>query len=425
MYRNKFVLLGLALVLVLAADAQADTFRIEIDYMVEYGANAHSHMPTAQEVAAVVQMFACQGHNLILEVGDEIPHHNVLQMDPDQAWNFFAYSDVPDSYGALKNEFYDHAGVSGWHYCIFGHQYEWIDPKGVYYVSGSSGLAETPGDDLVVTLGDFTDSGLPTGTPFEKASTLAHEFGHNLGLMHCGDMNCTNSAADDMVGVHVLNVASVMSYYYQLTGVYTNLVCQGLAPEFIPFKDIDYSHGTMCSLDENALFEELGTMMAAADWNCDSGIDTGSLQADLNGGSSAHWCGPGALTGVHSVLSDFDEWSALTDVTKSMTSDMLTHRPLSSCVTSTEMRKVADKLACVQPTLSIENCVTAEMHYVRADGRTGASGDCTDAHNSVGEAVTSAAGGSVIILEPMVWDAGGEVFRNRTVFITTKSTVLR
>ena len=381
MYRNIIILLNMALILTPALCARADTFRIEIDYMVEYGADAHSHMPTSQEVAAVVQMFACQGHTLIVEVSDEIPHYQVMRMDPDNPVNFFGYNGVPESYGALKDTYYDHAGVSGWHYCIFGHQYEFVDGEGVYFDSTSSGLAEVSGDDFTVTLGTRIFDGLPGGSPFERAATLAHEFGHNLGLRHCGDMNCRDEDDPDWTGPYPLNVASVMSYFYQLVGVRNNLVCQGLAPEFIPFKDIDYSHGTMCSLDENALDEGLGTMMAAADWNCDGEIDTGTLKTDLNGGSRDHWCGPGVLDGVHSVLSDFDEWGAITDMTKSLGPEELTDLEIVTCISDKELRRYTDKIVCPQATLSTEPCVSAEMRYVRADGRPGALGDCSDAYN--------------------------------------------
>ena len=49
--------------------------------------------------------------------------------------------------------------------------------------TGSSGLAEISGNDLCVTLGGFSGE---TGTAFQKASTFAHELGHNLGLRHYG-----------------------------------------------------------------------------------------------------------------------------------------------------------------------------------------------------------------------------------------------
>ncbi len=424
MQRAVSIGLGLLMVLVLATSAMADTFRIEIDYMVDDGATPHSHQPTAQEIQAVVQMFACQGHTLIIDVSDEIPHYDVLQMDPDQTYNIFDYSGVAASFGALKAQYYDHAGIAGWHYCIFGHQYEWFEPGIGIYDSTSSGLAEMLGDDLLVTLGAFEYNGVPGGSPFSRAATLAHEFGHNLGLTHCGDMNCSDENGADWVGAYPLNVASVMSYFYQLIGVRSNLVDLGLAPDFIPFKNIDYSHGSMCSLDEEALSEELGTMMSAADWNCDGEIDPGTLRADLNGGSRDHWCGPDLIYGVRSVLSDFDEWAAITDMTVAKTEEQLKYLKATPCMTSEDFSRVADKNINRQPALTIEDCVTAEMRYVRADGRTGATGNCSDAYNSISEAIAGAPDGSVLILEPLSWDAQGIVLRNKAYLISTSSAVL-
>lgn len=417
--------LGLLMVLALVTGASADTFRIEIDYMVDHGSNPHSHQPTALEIQAVVQMFACQGHTLIVEVSDEIPHYDVLQMDPDQPYNIFDYAGVAASFGALKNKYYDHAGVPGWHYCIFGHQYEWVHPGGGYFDSTSSGLAELLGDDFIVSLGAFDFNGVPGGSPFSRAATLAHEFGHNLGLTHCGDMNCDDEGAADWVGPYPLNVASVMSYFYQLIGVRNNLVDLGLAPDFIPFKDIDYSHGSMCSLDEEALSEELGTMMSAADWNCDGEIDAGTLRADLNSGSHDHWCGPDLIWGVRSVLSDFDEWAALTDVTMTKSAEQLQHREVTTCMTSEDYARVVGKNISRQPTLKVEECLTAEMRYVRADGRTGARGDCSDAYKSISEAVAGAPDGSVLILEPLSWGAKGVVLRDKAYLISASSAVLK
>lgn len=405
--------------------AQAETFRIEIDYMVDGSPGGHSHMPTNAELDAVIQMFACQGHTLIIDLSDPIPHHDVLQMDPATNWRIFDYDGVPDSYGALKSEFYDHAGVAGWHYCIFGHQYEWINDAGNRFDSGSSGLAEIFGDDLMVTLGTFVHDGVPGGSPFDRAATLAHEFGHNLGLMHCGDMNCYDEDEAAWVGPYPLNVASVMSYFYQLVGVRSNLVCQGLAPEFIPFKDIDFSHGTMCTLDEGALDEGLGTLMASADWNCDGAITGGTVATDLDGGSRQHWCGPPLPAGVHSVLSDFDEWGAIVDMTKSRSETELTNLDVSVCISDREVQMIRDKAACPQPVLTSESCVTAEMRYVRAEGSAGASGRCTDAYDSVTEAMTGAPPGSVIILEPLVWSAGAGVFRDGAILISAESAVIR
>ena len=240
--------------------ARADTFNIEIDYMVDDGIGGHSHRPNPEEIDAVVQMFACQGHTLNVEVDDVLPHYTQLRNDPDNCGNTFDYSGKNASFGKLKQDYFDHAGEGGWHYCIFVHFIE----DNYCNVTDSSGRAEIGGDDFVVSLGDFDGY---IGTPWDRAATLAHEFGHNLGLYHCGaDHPCGNPDDDpSRRGPRPLNLPSIMSYFYQLKGVRTNLECQRLVrPGLGLFKDLDYSHGNMCTLNEAALDEPRGTGMRTA-----------------------------------------------------------------------------------------------------------------------------------------------------------------
>jgi len=35
----------------------------------------------------------------------------------------------------------------------------------------------------------------------------------------------------------------------------------------------------------------------------------------LNGSSNEHWGGPDLINGTHSILSDYDEWGAIMDMT--------------------------------------------------------------------------------------------------------------
>ena len=86
------------------------------------------------------------------------------------------------------------AKASAFRYCIFADTHSDTD---------SSGLAELPGNDFMVTLGAWAPSG---GTPDQQAATFMHEFGHTLGLRHGG--------ADD---IHYKpNYHSVMNYTWQL-----------------------------------------------------------------------------------------------------------------------------------------------------------------------------------------------------------------
>jgi len=421
--KQRNLLLPLLAVMVLATPVAADTFRIEIDYMVEEGGNAHSHMPTPEEIDAVVQMFACQGHTLIVDVSTELEHHRVLIMDPNVPFRFFDYDGIAASFGRIKSENFDHAGDTGWHYCVFAHQYQWIDENGLPFDSDSSGLAEMSGDDLIVTLGTFDYNGLPTGSPFQKAATLAHEFGHNLGLGHCGDMECgRDDTVPNWVGPRAPNLASVMSYFYQLNGVRTVLVATGIAPEFIPFKDLDYSHGTMCSLNENALNEALGTLMAPVDWNC-NGSYGGTWPQDLDDKPWDGWCAGGL--GTLSVLSDYDEWAHISDPLKYYKAADLVNREVAVCISSHKMKDLFGQMDFDKTTLLVEPCLTAEMRYVRSVGSSQASGDCTDSFDTVEDAATGAPVGSVILVEPGTWNEGPVILDEQAILHSAGSAVIR
>jgi len=312
--------------------AHAATFRVEIDYMAD---TDHSHEPSPLVLDSVIQMFACQGHTLILELDDELDHHDLLVRDPDNCQaTLFNYSGTDNSYGAIKDEHFDHSGDSGWHYCIFGHQYEDTECN----ATTSSGLANGKRN-FLVSLGAFCEE---TASPFQQAATLAHEFGHNLGLSHCGTQNCGDDEAEDYVGPHVTNMPSTMSYRYQLSGVRTRLLDYGLTIEEAPFKEINYSHGRMCTLDEDDLDEGMGTGMIWTDWDCD-GVLESSVAQDTSESSSSDppWCDS---TGNRTSVRDYNEWANLEDGA-SMAFDM---RP-----------EVQERLRLRQERLEREPCITA------------------------------------------------------------------
>ena len=75
----------------------------------------------------------------------------------------------------------------------------------------NTGVADWAGGDHLVAMGAFDDSdGLPVGTPFMQASTLMHEWGHNFGRRHGGDLFELNCKPQYF---------SVMNYMYQLRGL--------------------------------------------------------------------------------------------------------------------------------------------------------------------------------------------------------------
>lgn len=421
-FHNKHNNAGLALALLAASvaggAAKADTFRIEIDYMVG-GAPNHSHQPSQAVIDAVVQMFACQGHTLIIEVSDSITHYNILRRNPAGCAGgnaaFFSYSGEAASFGAIKAANFDHAGDNpAWHYCIFAHQYE----DGSCNTTTSSGLGEISGDDFIVSLGAFSGQ---TGTLFDQAATLAHEFGHNLGLGHCGTMDCgSDTTTGTYVGPFVPNLASIMSYRYQLTGVSTNLLANGLSFDLALFKDIDYSHGRMCSLNENSLNEVAGTQMVSSDFDCDGSIDAGTVIQDLNGGNGG-WCG---ASGNRTFLYDYNEWANLSDplapgggsIVENPFNDPDFQPVEVSCITAEEAAEVAwwvdVRGGGTQPPLVTEACINGENVYVGTFFVVEA-GTCLLPYDSVAQAHTAAPNNSRFYIKPGTYNESGTVTLNK------------
>ena len=69
-----------------------------------------------------------------------------------------------------------------------------------------------------MTLGAFEGE---VGTDWDRAASLAHELGHNLGLRHYG----IGSTLTTSIGDFQPNYASIMSYQYHLRGVRTMMLC--------------------------------------------------------------------------------------------------------------------------------------------------------------------------------------------------------
>lgn len=277
-----------------ARTGQKDIF-IEVDYMdsTNGGGQAADEgiTPRREALQAVVDSFAAQGVAVHFDVGDlydqaggidatdfdlgggeEVPFSAGMSFDPgDGRANVYDY----------KRDYMDYARMQIFHYLIFANSQ--ILGGG----SGSSGLAELNGNDLIVTLGDWNlnSSGTAnTNTLINyQASTLMHELGHNLGLYHGGQNDGNN---------YEPNYISVMNYLYQLAGLPTigsdegdryyssanyhngNGTCySGLsnAPSSATFI-IDFSHGNGINLSLGAINETLGlghTGTDGVDYNCD------------------------------------------------------------------------------------------------------------------------------------------------------------
>ena len=114
---------------------------------------------------------------------------------------------IQDGYPALGiPAHFDHDRKDLFHYVVFAHALSL--PSSVPGVPAStSGAADRPGGDLMVTLGLWPSDVAgdnQTGSVQVQAGTLMHELGHNLGLSHAGlarTPNCcllyTSDAADE------------------------------------------------------------------------------------------------------------------------------------------------------------------------------------------------------------------------------------
>ncbi len=186
-------------------------------------------------------------------------------------------------------------------YCIFADTYSG---------SNSSGLAEYPGNDFMVTLGGWTPAG---GTADQRAGTFMHELGHTLGLGHGGSDRTHYKP----------NYYSVMNYRWQTP-----------QSSYASLWRLDYSREALAPLNETALDESasLGATRPEyaavqvpftttantwawanlaggfmVDWNGDGMTPAGQpvVAADINRQSPID--SPGALTS----LTGFNDWANL------------------------------------------------------------------------------------------------------------------
>jgi hypothetical protein len=220
---------------------------------------------------------------------------------------------------AYKNQYMALAKRQVFHYLIMAYSQN-TDGSG-----GSSGLAEINGNDFICSLGNW---GFSTSTAADlntlinyQASTIMHEFGHNLGLRHGGLVD-TN---------YMPNYYSIMNYMYQLAGLSTignnegdryyyyqiygvgNVMFDSKLPggtaslthnrTLTTFK-MDFSNGSGGSLNEASLNETTGLLR------------TGSTGIDFDAsGSAANTALPQNLNstedGTLTTFADYNDWGNL------------------------------------------------------------------------------------------------------------------
>ncbi len=171
--------------------------------------------------------------------------------------------------------------------------------RGVFYHSLSVGSFDCPQFGLALIDGPFLvfagdQSAFGIAEPLVEAGIWQHEFGHNLGLLHGGDVN-TNCKP---------NYPSVMNY---------NVL--------VAMTTLDFSRGGGADLDEAALDEAAGLGAGPMDWNRNGTIDPAPVAADVNNFRSLGPIGdlleqlwPTRCTpdGTLEVLRDHDDWTGVT-----------------------------------------------------------------------------------------------------------------
>ena len=397
-----------ALVLAMALSSAATvagatgTVNVEIDWMEDA---THSHKPQPDEIAAVVQMFACHGITLNVVVDQAIPEQQYIVDGPDPK-DFFTATG-PGTYNAIKAAYFNHFTFPGWHYCVFAHEYYEDKPP-----NGSSGIALRPGFDLIVTLGRFANG---IGTPFDRAAGFAHELGHNLGLDHGG----SKSPVD--IGPYPPVYASIMSYLYQMAGVRTHMMCLGLTGPYNLFKDLDYSNGRLPDVNEGSLDEAVGLGMMPVDWDCNGSIG-GVVAKDLNDvDNNGRWCEP--TNPPSPPNQDLGDWNDWTTVQLFVTTPALMKLPPQheACISAREQQLLrplaASDCAIAQPQLVTEACIGAgQMMWVNPAYGGVESGTGNQPYRTLSAAYAAAPDGSIFYLRPGSCSAGTAVMSRPAIF---------
>ena len=281
--------------------ANADPYRtdiyVEIDAMDcpnNIPADEPCHRPLDEAMAKVTHAFDIApienptdpatgtnqtGIKLHLEVDDIIPHRDTTIWNgaEGKSDNYTNCTDISNAANFIcekkiwfgtqverENRHTLAAKAMAYHYSIWAHSYA----NG----GGASGIAETPGNDVLITLGAerFGLNHYDThhvGNAMEQAGTFMHELGHNLGLLHGGGDNINYKP----------NYLSVMNYRWQYTWI----------PNTIVGPRLDYSRQTLLTLDERALVEVAGVLGTGYD----------AITPEVKG-DQTEWCAQPNPTGI-------------------------------------------------------------------------------------------------------------------------------
>jgi len=304
---------------------QKDIF-VEIDYM---DSDDPGITPRKEALDKVKSVFAKANYSIHFDVGDLIDKASGI--DPDDydlgGGNSITYSAClklrkTEGCGAyvddIKYKNFDMARKSIFYYMVFGNSQN-SDGS-----AGSSGLAEKPGNDSIVTIGSWNLNTSSTNNINQlnnfMAGTVLHEFGHNLDLGHGGDSSVNYKP----------NYLSSMNYLYQLEGLppdnktgdryfYANFNDNSNCGSIKSKSDLNsgpydsnmvigFSDGSGQTLTESSQAESVGlgrNSATAVDFNCDGDTsDTVSMNLNPEYDSTSN-------TSTDN-LTDYNDWGNIT-----------------------------------------------------------------------------------------------------------------
>lgn len=273
----------------LGANPNRRNLYLELDWVDdEADCGPHSHRPSLAVVSQLEQYFATlpianpdgsQGIDLRIDIGQGGLLQGGNQV-PDFDGILLGGLSPGSEYWTLKAQHFDARRAGYFRYGILAHRYGTVNNQ-------SSGEAETPGDDLIVSLQCL-------GSETFVRNTVLHELGHNLGLRHGGAQDCNDKP----------NYNSVMNYRFHFAGTDHNCELPGDG-------GFGYSGGLRPALNEAALDEAAGICGLAAgraqDWNGDGDISA-PVSANINPAESQQIPRCGA---VLSWLPDHNDIQAL------------------------------------------------------------------------------------------------------------------
>jgi len=308
---------GLNLYAMGARTGQRDVF-LEVDYMDSTDPGVIPQKAALDKVKAV---FAARGYKLHFDVGDLYHQADGINEAFHDLGN--ASAKVPFAQGIELGGSADKAN-------FYTYKYGHMDQRrrGVFYYvlfaysrnadgsAGSSGVAEILGNDAIVSLGNWGLAADSNRLINYQASTLMHEWGHNLGLYHGGDDSDNYKP----------NYYSIMNYHYQLAGLpalnnnpgdryylyrrnnfgdcsLITSVSQLTNNYNSPTFKMDFSTGAGGIINETTGISEAAGLnggSSAVDFNCNGSIGAiAGNTKDLNGDG-------------YNSLNDYDDWGNIT-----------------------------------------------------------------------------------------------------------------